>query len=374
MRGAIRILSVKGISIFVHWTFLLLIGWVILVNARWGVNIEPMFWTVLFILAVFACVILHELGHALTAAHFGIKAKNIVLLPIGGIASIEKFPDNPRQELIISLAGPMVNLGIAIALWLFFSPDTPFWSVPQDPSITHGHDFVYNLRIVNVGLAMFNLIPAFPMDGGRILRALLGFKLNYIKATSIAANIGRVVAVIFIGLGIVMVNLFLPLIGLFIIFSASTEEYYLRLRSLVKGIKLGEVLMYDYNSLQANITVREAATVLENNHHKYFVLMEGEKPIGTINRLEIVKALAEMRYNDALKNLVQEKLESLEANKDVDKVLEKLADNDERIFPVMQYGHMRGVVNFNHIVEYLLLHRTDSPEFPRIKSLIGLLH
>ncbi len=374
MRGAIRILSIKGISIFVHWTFLLLIGWVILANARWGVTIEPMFWSVLFILAVFACVTLHELGHALTAARFGIKAKNIVLLPIGGIASIEKFPDNPKQELMITAAGPMVNIIIAIALWLIFSPETSFWSVPQDTSITHGHDLLYNLRIVNVWLAIFNLIPAFPMDGGRILRALLGFKLNYIQATSIAAKIGKVIAVIFIGLGIIIVNPFLPLIGLFIIFSASTEEYYLRLRSLVKGIKLDEVVMYDYNSLQANMTVREAAIILENNHHKFFVLMDGVKPIGTLNRLEIVKALAEMKYNEVLKNLVQGELVFFDANEEVDKVLEKLAGNDERIFPIMQNGQLKGVVNLNHIIEYLLLHKVDTPEYPRIKSLIGLLH
>jgi len=374
MRGAIRIISIKGIKILVHWTFLLLVGWVALANARWGGSIEQLFWSILFIAAVFACVTLHELGHALTAARFGIKAKNIVLLPIGGIASIEKFPDNPRQELSISIAGPLVSIGIALVLWLIFSPGTSFWAVPQDPSITHGHDFIYNLRIVNIGLALFNLIPAFPMDGGRILRALLGFKLNYIKATSIAATVGKVIAVMFIGLGILMVNPFLPLIGLFIIFSASTEEYYLRLRSLVKGIKLNEVLMYDYNSLQANMTVQEAVNMLDANHAKYFVLLDGVNPIGIINRLEIMKAVAEMKYNELLKNLVQNELEYFEANNDVEGVLEKLAGNDERIFPVMQNSQLKGVVNLNHIIEYLLLHKAGTPEFARIKSLIGLLH
>jgi Zn-dependent protease/predicted transcriptional regulator len=374
MRGAVKILDFKDIHIFVHWTFLLIVGWVILANARWGVNIEPMFWSLLFIGAVFASVALHELGHALTAAHFGIKAKNIVLLPIGGTASIEKFPDNPRQELSISIAGPLVNLVIAILIWLIFSPGTSFWSVPEDTSITHGHDFIYNLKVVNLGLALFNLIPAFPMDGGRILRALLGFKLNYIRATSIASNIGRSIAVIFIGLGIWMVNPFLPLIGLFIILSAGTEEYYLRLRSLVKGIKLNEVLMYNYNSLQANMTVQEAANMLEANHAKYFVLLDGANPVGIINRLEIMKAVAEMKYSELLKNLIQKELLYFEANKDVEGVLEKLASNDERIFPVMQNSHLIGVVNLNHIIEYLLLHRTGTPEFTRIRSLIGLMH
>lgn len=373
MRGAYKLLSIRGINIFIHWTFLLLIGWVLLVNASMGNNIEQLTWSVLFILAVFACVALHELGHALTAARFGIKAKNVILLPIGGIASLEKFPDNPQQELAISIAGPFVNIVIAGLLWLIALPHTAFFETPQNASIMHGHDFLYNLRIVNIGLAVFNLIPAFPMDGGRILRALLGFKLNYIEATSIVTTVGKIIAVTFIVLGILFINPFLPVIGIFIIFSAGTEEYYLRLKSLVQGIKLNEVLMYDYNSLQANMTVQEAANILNSNHSKYFVLMDGVNPVGAINRMEIVKAIAEMNYKEPLKNLVKEKLQYLNGNKEVETVLEKLAHNDERIYPVMDNSHFLGVVNLNHIIEYLLLNKVDTKEYGRIKSLVGLL-
>lgn len=372
MRGAYKILNIRGINIFIHWTFLLLIGWVLLVNARTGNNIEQLTWSVLFVLAVFACITLHELGHAFMASRFGIKAKNIVLLPIGGIASLEKFPDNPRQELAISTAGPAVNIIIAVLLWLLL-PHTGFWQAPENASIMHGHDFLYNLRIVNIGLVIFNLIPAFPMDGGRILRALLGFKLNYIQATTIAATVGKIIAVIFIVLGILLINPFLPVIGIFIIFSAGAEEYYLRLKSLVKGIKLNEVLMYDFNSLQMNMTVQEAANVLMSNHSKYFVLMDGATPVGSINRLEIVKAIGEMNYNEPLKKLVKGELEYLNGNKEVETVLEKLAHNDERIYPVMDNSHLIGVVNLNHIIEYLLLNKVDTKEYGRIKSLVGLL-
>ena len=374
MRGAYNIVTVRGIHIFIHWTFLLLIGWVLLVNFSSGNNIEQLSWSILFILAVFACVALHELGHALMAARFGIKAKNIVLLPIGGTASIEKFPANPRQELAISIAGPVVNIVIATLLWLVLLPNTTFTETPKDISIMHGHDFIYNLRIVNIGLALFNLIPVFPMDGGRILRALLGFKLNYIQATTIATNAGKIIAVIFVALGILLINPFLPIIGIFIIFSANTEEYYLRLKSLVKGIKLNEVLMYDYNSLQANMTVQEAANVLNSNHSKYFILMDGVNPIGSINRLEIVKAIAAMKYNEPLKKMATEELEFLDGHKYIETVLEKLAHNEERIFPVMDSSHFMGVVNLNHIIEYLLLNKVNTKEYDRIKSLVGLLH
>jgi Zn-dependent protease len=373
MRGSYKILNIRGISLHIHWTFLLLIGWVLLVNVNAGNNVEQISWSVLFLLAVFACITLHELGHALMAARFGIQAKEIVLLPIGGIASIEKFPDNPRQELAISIAGPLVNIAIAGLLWLLI-PNLPLVENQPHLSIMHGHDFLYNLRIVNVALAVFNLIPAFPMDGGRILRALLGLKLNYIQATTIAATVGKIIAVLFIIAGIVLINPILPAIGIFIIFSAGAEEYYLRLKSLVKGIKLNEVLMYDYNSLQANMTVQEASNVLNNNHSKYFILMDGIDPAGTINRMEIIKALADMNYNEPVKNLVKEKLESLHGDKEVETVLEKLARNDERIFPVMDNSHFIGVVNLNHIIEYLLLNKVNTKEYGRIRSLAGLLH
>jgi len=373
MRGSYKILTIRGISIDIHWTFLLLVGWVILVNTSAGNNVEQISWSLIFLLAVFACIALHELGHALVAARFGIQAKQIVLLPIGGIASIEKFPDNPRQELAISVAGPLVNIIIAGLLRLLI-PNYYFAENQSHMTIMHGHDLIYNLCIVNITLAVFNLIPAFPMDGGRILRALLGFKMNYIQATTIAATVGKVIAILFIAAGIVLINPILPAIGIFIIFSAGAEEYYLRLKSLVKGIKLNEVLMHDFNSMQANMPVQEASNVLNSNHSKFFILMEGAAPVGTINRMEIIKAIADMKYNTPLKNLVREKLEYLNGDKEIDTVLEKLAGNDERIFPVMDNNQIIGVVNLNHIIEYLLLNRVNTKEYPRIRSLAGLLH
>lgn len=373
MRGALNIINFRGIKLSVHWTFLFVVGWVILVNARLGSNVETLVWSSLFVLGLFVCVVLHEFGHALVAARFGIEAKDIVLLPIGGIASIEKFPGNPRQEIAISLAGPIVNIAIAVLILLFLQPSESFWQIPEGLSIVHGHDLLYNLAIVNLGLAIFNLIPAFPLDGGRILRALLGFRFNYVRATSIATTIGKVVAGVFIAFAILLSSLLLLLIGIFIIFSASLEEYYLRLKALVKGIKLKEVLMYDYDSLQSNNTVKEAAGVLMNNHAKYFIVMDGANPIGSINRMEIVKAIAEMKYGEIVKNLMNENLNYLDGEKDLEAVLEKLSGNDELLYPVMENSHFTGVISFNHIIEYLLIHKADTKDYGRVKSLVGLL-
>jgi Zn-dependent protease len=374
MKASFKLSRIGGINVFIHWTFLLLAGWLLLAWLRYGAGPGQLAWTALFILAFCACVLLHEAGHALAASRFGIHARNIVLLPIGGVASIEKFPANPFQELIISLAGPVVNLIIALLLWAPATPHMTFRAAPVYSDITPWQAFFYMLRMANLWLALFNLIPAFPMDGGRILRALLAFRLNYVRATTVAAITSKVISILMIAAGILMLNPIPAIIGIFIVFSASSEEYYLRLRSLVQGIKLHEVLMYDFTSLQADMTVQQAAGTLDNNHSKYFILMDGVAPIGSVNRLEIIKAIAEMKYTELLRDLLNEELESLDGSQEVQEVLEKLARDEERIFPVMDQGRFAGIVNLDHIIEYLLLHRADSKDFNRLKSLVGLMH
>ena len=366
-------MNANGIRIWIHWTFLLLAGWVILATIRYATDVRQIAWSVFFIIAAVVCVALHELGHAFVASLFGIQAKNIILLPIGGTASIEKFPGNPVQELAISIAGPLVNVIIALLLWWISTPHASFWAVPESLDDLPGRGLLYILRMGNIGLAIFNLIPAFPMDGGRILRALLGFRFNYIRATAIAGVFSKVLAAVFVALGIILFSPLLAVIGFFILFSAGTEEHYLRMRSLVEGVRLNEVLMYDFTNLQAGMTVQEAAQLLINNHNKYFILMEGERPTGSLNRLEIIKAIAEMKYSKPLRSLVKEELECLDGSQEVVAVLEKLARDDDQVFPVMNAGCFAGVVNLNYVIEYLLLHNSGSNEYGRLKSLAGLM-
>jgi Zn-dependent protease len=373
MRGSWKLITIKGISVYLHWTFLILVSWIVVSNFMTGAAPTQYMWSLLLIAAVFVCVTLHELGHALVAKKFGIHTKNIILLPIGGVAAIEKIPDKPKQELAISIAGPLVNIVIAALLLLLLPPQAPFWKIREGIITLEGDHFLYNLFIVNLSLALFNLIPAFPMDGGRIFRALLSFKMTYVTATSIAAAVGKVIAFFFIGTGLLSFNPFLALIGLFIIVSARTEEYYLRLKALVKGIKLKELLMHDFNKLEGDMTVGEASSILLNNHNKYFVVMEGATPIGTINRMEIVKAVADMRDQEIISNLTTGNRKFLDGDCEVETVLEKLSGNNERIYPVMENNRFAGVINFQHIIEYLLLNKPHTGEYDRIKSLAGLL-
>lgn len=373
MKGAFRIGGVRGIHLWVHWTFLLLVGWVILSTIRYGNDVRQLAWAIFFIVAAVISVTLHELGHAVVANLYGIRARNIILLPVGGIASIEKFPDNPGQELAISIAGPVVNVMIALLLWWLAPPHGSFWVLPADMGELPGPGLLYILRMGNLALAAFNLLPAFPMDGGRILRALLAFRYNYVRATVIAGIVGKVLAAVMIGAGIVLLSPFLGIIGLFILMSAGTEEYYLRLRQLVKGVKVQEVMMYDFTSLQADMTAHEAGKILMYNHDKYFILMDGVIPIGALNRMEIVKAIAEMKYAEPVRNLVQEEVHCLDGAQDLEAVLEKLARDDDKVFPVMVEGTFAGVVSLNYVIEYLLLHSTGGKDYARLRSLAGLM-
>ena len=228
MSWSIKFARVAGIDLKIHITFLLFLVWIGFtyfsiggaVAARQGV---------LFILLLFACVLLHELGHALTAKGFGIRTTDITLLPIGGVARLERIPNEPKQELLIAIAGPAVNVVIAVLL-IFYLGQRAAMSDFEDihtPRVT----MLSKLASVNIGLVLFNLIPAFPMDGGRILRSILAMRMNYLRATEIAARIGQTLAIAF---GIVgfFYNSFLIFIAFFVYMGAQQEAAMARARAV----------------------------------------------------------------------------------------------------------------------------------------------
>jgi Zn-dependent protease len=219
-----KIGAMFGIGIYVHATFLLLPAFVFLANLR---EIDFALYTVMMIPAVFGCVVLHELGHALTARHYGIETRDITLYPIGGVARLERLPQQPLEEFWIAIAGPAVNVAIAALLGGLFLLGASLNSSIFTDSLAHL--VLRDLLIVNVGLALFNMLPAFPMDGGRVLRALLATRLGQLRATTIAAQIGVAMAVLF-GLIGLFVNPMLTLLGVFVFFAGQQELAAIRYR------------------------------------------------------------------------------------------------------------------------------------------------
>lgn len=224
MSSSFTIGRIAGVDLKVHSTFLLLLAWIAWRDWTYGGPAAAAF-GVAFVLAIFGCVVLHEFGHVLMARRFGISTRDVVLLPIGGVARLEYFPTKPRQELFIALAGPAVTLAVAVALYAFLE----VFGARQmgvGSLMTFGRSFMGNLLVVNVYLLVFNLIPAFPMDGGRVLRAALASRMGFLRGTRIAATVGKSIAVLF-GLyamfGGRTTNWFLLMIALFVFMAASGE-------------------------------------------------------------------------------------------------------------------------------------------------------
>ena len=225
MRWSWRIGRVAGISISVHVTFLLVLLWIVV--EEYALGVRAMAGSALYMVALFTIVVMHELGHALTARRFGVVTRDIILLPIGGVARLERMPRNPRQELLVAVAGPAVNIALALALLAIVRLTGPLPAATLydfDPLLS-ARGFVYQLVFVNVVLALFNMLPAFPMDGGRVLRALLAMRMSsYARATGIAARIGRVLALALAAAGLYgLRNPFWVLIALFVGMAAGTE-------------------------------------------------------------------------------------------------------------------------------------------------------
>jgi Zn-dependent protease/predicted transcriptional regulator len=373
MKRSIKIISINGMTIKMHWTFLILLVWVIAANAVTFLTFDKLAWSLAFIVLVFGSILVHELVHYWTAKRFKVFTNEITLLPTGGLSQYEIFPKNIKEELLIIMSGPFANLAIAGLLLPFIQNHEPIWDVTNNFDIIHDKNLLYKLHLVNLGIFVINLTPAFPLDGGRIFRALLGLKMNYFKATNIVILVGNIIAVVILIGGIIYVNLLLIIISILIFAAAQSEEYLLHLRSIIKGVTFGEVVINDYQSLQAQSTVQESMSKLMCNHSKHFLIIEGGKPIGTIHRMRIINEASEKNYGMPIKNLMKNNLAYFDANDDVDIGFKTLVTFPYRNYPVMQKGIFTGVVSLMCILEYLLLHKLAPKEHESLKALIKKL-
>jgi len=342
-----------GIDVYIHATFLLLITWVgyshWLENQNWGEVLSG----VLFILALFACVILHEYGHALTARKYGIKTRDITIYPIGGVARLERMPEKPIEELWVALMGPAVNVVIAAGLfaYLFLTSNL----VPIGELTIASGSFLERLMLVNVSLVLFNLIPAFPMDGGRVLRALLAMRMDYVRATQIAATIGQGMALLF-GLVGLFGNASLLFIAFFIWIGASQETGMTQMKNAISGIPVGRAMLTDYKSLSPRDTLsRMSQLILAGSQHD-FPVMDNDRIVGIVTRNDFLSALTQHGESIAISAVMKKELPEVDSYEMVEDALLRIQESGIPALPVTHAGQLVGMITAENISEYLMIH------------------
>src|SRR6478735_6448649 len=284
-----KLARIAGIDVYVHATFFMVIAWIALIHWNESRNLSAVIEGVGFILALFACVVLHEYGHALTAARYGIRTRDITLLPIGGLARLERIPDIPIQELWVALAGPAVNVVIALLLfgWLQASGA---WQSVDGIGVTTGA-FAERVMVANVFLAGFNLLPAFPMDGGRALRAFLATRMEYTRATQRAAIVGQGMAILFAFMGL-QGNPMLIFIALFVWIGAGQEASMAQMKSALAGVSVRTAMLTQFRALGPSQTLGDAVDLLLSGSQQDFPVADSGRLVGMLPRSTLMKALA----------------------------------------------------------------------------------
>ena len=297
MSWSFRIARIAGIDVRIHFTFLLLLlffGWM---YARQGGAAAAVQGLVL-ILVLFLCVLLHEFGHALAAARYGIKTPDITLLPIGGVARLQRMPDRPLEELVVAIAGPAVNVVIALGIWLGLGARAQLiGDLPIDnPQV----GLLHQIMRVNVWLVLFNLIPAFPMDGGRVLRAVLATRMNYARATNIAASVGQFLAFIFGFVGL-LYNPLLILIALFVYMGAGQEAAATQMRELARHSAVGDAMISEFRTLAATATLGDAAdALLATSQREFPITDDAGAVVGLLTRDDLIAGLKQQSQTSNL--------------------------------------------------------------------------
>ena len=358
MKGTLDIGRVSGIKVQIHWTFIFLIAWVVFLEVSRGSDMPTVMLSIFFVLVIFGCVVLHELGHALTAKRFGISTRKITLLPIGGVASLERMPEKPKQELLVAVAGPAVNIVIAILLYMVFPIhrflDLEPEALQESLSAITPRNFVFYLFAANVMLVIFNAIPAFPMDGGRILRAILSMTIDRVQATRIAAALGQLMAVVFFFFGL-FYNPLLILIGIFVYFGAQGENVMVQHLALLRGHKVNEAMMTNITILHPGQSIREVVDIVLSGTEIHFVVSENQEVQGVLYQSDFIDAMKGKNTDAPVKDFMTTDFEKVGLNEDLADFYRKVRANRKNFFPVLENNHLMGAIDFNNINEYMLI-------------------
>jgi len=354
MGWSFRVARIAGIEVRIHVTFLLLLGWIAFAYyGRGGAPAAAM--GLLFVCVLFGCVLLHEFGHAIAALRYGIKTPDITLLPIGGIARLQRMPDKPLEELVVAVAGPLVNVVIAAAITVGVSTARHFNPSMQldDPSAP----MLLQIRNVNIWLVLFNLIPAFPMDGGRVLRALLATRLPYARATQIAAGVGQFMAFAFAFWGLYTHAYLLLFIALFVYMGAAQEAAATQMRELTRHSKVAHAMMTRFRTLPAEATLADAADALLAGSQRDFPVADATGAIvGVLTRDALIAGLKERGPAAPVASAIKAGVQSIPLEYNLEDAFRII--NDEQLPAVMvmdDTGKSVGMITPDNVAELMMI-------------------
>ena len=352
MSWSVRLGKLFGIDVYMHFTFLLLLGFIGLSHWMQTRELASALAVVGFFVALFACVLLHEFGHALTARKFGIKTRDITLLPIGGLARLERMPEKPMQEFWVAVAGPAVNVVIAGAIYayLFATAALPV----EQLSVTSG-SFLARLAAINVILVLFNMVPAFPMDGGRVLRALLATRMDYSRATNIAARLGQGMAFVFGFIGLFS-NPFLVFIALFVWIGAAQEAGMAQMKSALGGLPMQRVMITEFRTLAPSDPLSRAVEFVLAGFQQDFPVVEADgRLVGVLTRAALIGALAERGAATSVSEVMQREFPTADPFEMAESVLARLQESACPSMPVLHQSKLVGLLTAENLGEFLMI-------------------
>jgi len=350
MKWSWKIGRFAGIDVYIHSTFFLLLAFIGVVNWLAERTLAGTIEGVGFMLALFGCVLLHEFGHALTAQRYGIKTRDITLLPIGGVARLERMPEDPRQELWVALAGPAVNVVIAGVLYLWLASQSLLEPI-ANLSVSQG-SFLERVMLVNVSLVLFNLLPAFPMDGGRVVRALLALRMDYTRATQIAATLGQGMALIFGFIGLFS-NPFLLFIAFFVWIGAAQEASLVQMKAALGGIPVSRAMVTSFESVPEGANLGTAIDVLLRGAQEDFPVTRDGQLVGVLERRALVAGLAQHGREVPVASIMRRDFTTVEAGGMLEAALVSMQTCGCETLPVLRNGSLVGLLTKHNVGEFL---------------------
>jgi Zn-dependent protease/predicted transcriptional regulator len=358
MRWSYRIATIAGTEIKVHVSFVLFIAWVAfsyysVSGAAAALEIT------LFFLALFVCIVLHEFGHILMARRFGVRTPDVILLPIGGVARLERIPDQPKQEFLIAIAGPLVTLAIAVVLYLvvLLSGQQP---TLRDP-ILADESFLVRLMAVNIYLLLFNLIPAFPMDGGRMLRALLASRVGLVRGTRIAATLGQTLAAVGGLYGITKGEPILALVAFFVFLGANAEAAAVEARAAGEGLQVRQMMVTNFRTIPVHAPLSQAVELLLSGEQREFPVVDNYgRTEGMLTRDNLIRGLSQKGAGATVAEAMTPSVPTVSPTLGFQEALDRLRTSRLPALPVVDAsGSLVGLLTLDNITDLLLVRRAS---------------